>query len=318
MNHLRQLSTACFLFTALLLCFACGGGGGGDSGTSGSSGIQYTGLTSPALITEQNASDLALSAYEGYSGSSLAVNSVGTPSGVNNSFYKQIIKIASIGSDYKLNSSMATGAVQSDSETVSGPCGGRRTISLTIDDVTGDYSGSITFDNYCDGGDVTNGTATVSGKIDLVTESFFNMNLSTNSINVKSGSDSITFKGQLIINYQTGSLGLTMTLYMRDDVAQKVFWIDNFTISAVDGGTYIDVTISGRFYQPNYGYVDLTTTNPIRQYDSALYPSSGILIITGASNTKAQLVFLSSTSYKVMADTNGDNSWEWDSGTMYW
>jgi len=63
--------------------------------------------------------------------------------------------------------------------------------------------------------------------------------------------------------------------------------------------------------------------DPNQKYTDLPNPSSGILLLTGApgsagGNTKAQLVFLSSSSYEVDADTNGDDSWDWNSGTKNW
>jgi hypothetical protein len=310
---------------ASLILIACGGGGGDSPSPSPAPSIQYTGLSTPAVITAQDAHDLALGAYRIASENTLATAANISYHSASKPFYKNITNMANRAADYQIvPSNVIAGALITESDTTNGVCGGTEVISITYDDVTGDYTGTITENNYCDeDGDVANGTANISGRVDLVTRSFLTMTISTNSINIRNGAESSTFRGSILINYQTGSLGITMDIYVRNDVSLKVAWVRNFTITAVDGDSYVDITMSGRFYNPDYGYVELTTTNPVRQYTSLQNPSSGILVISGApgsagGNTRAQLVFLTSSSYEVNADTNGDGLWDWNSGTRNW
>jgi len=307
----------CLAFSVIFI--GCGGGGG-DSAPPAPA-IVYTGLTTPAVITAANANELALDAYEG---SNLTPVGAVTSGGASKPLYKRITTLVNRTAEFQIgSSSVVTAAQVTKSQTVNGTCGGTQVTTITYDDVTGNYTGTVTFTNYCDDGDVTNGVASVSGIYDLVNDTLLTIIMSTSSINI-SGAVNLTIKGTFSMNFQTGFLGIT-DFYVRDNNSGKVEWVPNFTITSVEGGggTYTDLTMTGRYYNPDYGYVDLTTTTSIRQYTDLPNPSSGILLLTGApgsagGNTKAQLVFLSSSSYEVDADTNGDDSWDWNSGTKNW
>jgi hypothetical protein len=56
-------------------------------------------------------------------------------------------------------------AVSTRQETIHGTCGGYATGSLQIDDVTGLFSGALSFVNYCDSDVVIDGDADFSGTI---------------------------------------------------------------------------------------------------------------------------------------------------------
>jgi uncharacterized protein (DUF2141 family) len=86
---------------------------------------------------------------------------------------------------------------------------------------------------------------------------------------------------------------------------------------------YTDFTISGLYYDPDHGYVTVSTTTPFRLYAVNSNPSQGVLIIDGRTgiaggSTKARLTAISAGTYRVEADTNGDGSYDWNSGTLNW
>jgi hypothetical protein len=91
-----------------------------------------------------------------------------------------------------------------------------------------------------------------------------------------------------------------------------------------EGTGYVEVEIiSGRYYDPDYGYVEVYTEGPLRIDDGDDWPSDGVLVVTGdtgiaGGSTMARLTALSSTTYQVEADTNGDGTYDWDSGVLYW
>jgi len=64
--------------------------------------------------------------------------------------------------------------------------------------------------------------------------------------------------------------------------------------------------------------IDCHTDTPFHIDDGDEWPSSGVFIVGGEGGTEAQLTALSSTTYIVDADTDGDGIYDWDSGVLNW
>jgi len=80
---------------------------------------------------------------------------------------------------------------------------------------------------------------------------------------------------------------------------------------------------SGRYYDPDEGYVVVSTEEAFVIYDGDDWPLQGVLVITGdtgseGGRTKARLTVLTSTTFRVEADTDVDGSYDWDSGVLDW
>ena len=89
------------------------------------------------------------------------------------------------------------------------------------------------------------------------------------------------------------------------------------------GIDYLEFEVSGYYYDPDYGYVVISTSIPFVIYVGDYGPSVGVLVITGntgiaGGSTKARFLALSSMTYQVEADTNGDGTYDWNSGILYW
>jgi hypothetical protein len=103
-----------------------------------------------------------------------------------------------------------------------------------------------------------------------------------------------------------------------------VYWVKNNQIIVTEGNGYIEIQMSGDYYDPDYGYAVLSTEAPIKIYDGENYPSSGVLVVTGEAgsgdcNTGARLEFFPSLTYHVTADTYGDCVYDdYDSGVLIW
>ena len=70
------------------------------------------------------------------------------------------------------------------------------------------------------------------------------------------------------------------------------------------------MTITGRYYHPQNGYVDIATIDALRINYSDQFPSSGQIIITGASGSKARQTAISNTQYSLEVDADGDDIYE--------
>ena len=119
-----------------------------------------------------------------------------------------------------------------------------------------------------------------------------------------SGSASIAMAGQVDLSVSGATLTVTMNMMVQDNNANRVCRVEAYQMIVTDHGTYAEVNISGRFYDPDYGYVDLQTTSNFMIDTSDEYPSSGELVLTGKAGTaggptSARLTAHDSTSCQV-------------------
>ncbi len=310
----KQIKLAVVLISAVAIT-ACGGGGSGDiAGT----GISYTGKTTPAAITLSNGETLATESLSGGKlGTTISASLKNeAPSHSSGSRMLSIYK-ALDASVERLDPTTAgrgnalSAAQINVKDSVPGTCAtdpGDFSYDITVNDVTGDFSGSISFNAYCNLGETMNGTTSFSGKYNQTTKDFDNFNITFTELQDTTPQDSNTLSGTLIIDNTKSPIQITMNLLDRDNLTSEVFKAENFIITdaIASNGSYEDVTMQGRFYIPTEGYVDLSTPQPLRILTVDDWPSSGKLKITGDNNASATLTALNSTSYQVDIDTDGD------------
>jgi hypothetical protein len=117
---------------------------------------------------------------------------------------------------------------------------------------------------------------------------------------------------------------MAMTMLLQDNSTGKVYKVEAYTLTLTEQVNYADVELlSGRYFDPDYGYVSITTTTPLRIYVGDNYPSDGVIVVTGntgiaGGSTMARLTALNSTTYQIEADTNGDGAYDWNSGVLNW
>lgn len=327
-NNLRYFCLLAAITLGLMAIVATGGGGGGGGG-GGTPPMQYTGLSTPATIDGTNAVQLAVGAYAGGavgsvmgSGAVAQTGKIGRPRTLTISkALEKAIRHIDVASAL---GSASFGAIITDSGTIDGNCGGSLSYTINIDDVTGDFTGNFNFNNYCEDGVTFSGNSSVSGTADLVTEEFIQLSLSFDSLSITTDGDSITIDGSITYDdLQAPLVNVDMDFLMRDDSTKKVYWLHNYYLRISEGPDYIDFYILGRYYDPDYGYVDSESTTDFRIYDGDVWPSQGVLIIEGETgiaggSTMARLTAGPPGIYEVDADTNGDGAWDWNSGPLNW
>ena len=295
---------------------ACGGGGGGDDGAAG---ISYTGAKSAASLTTANGEEIATSAYEnGGSGEGLGTI-FSSRSEIEQAQQKITPKTASlakslVGAVNKIqlpaNKVSNHRAVQSASGTLTGDCSGTAAYTITYDDVSGDFSGGFTFSNFCNEGETINGALTMSGNLNVNSQNFGTFSMTMTAMTVSSGGESYTIHGSMNVNQTSSPSVITVNLKLKDNNTQQVFWVENFNLSIVDMISYEELSMTGRFYHPDYGYVDVTTPTPFRYTGSNDYPYPGVLVATGADGGTCTLTSLSTTTYQIDIDEDGDGNLE--------
>jgi hypothetical protein len=336
MKHATRL----FLFVMILGMFGilgCGGSGGGGDGGSGSVGgeDQYgPGIRTPVTITQENAQKVGVeSMMMGVSLSNMGGIALSVASEPDESGIVPIISYlnALIEKTFQKNQGlfgygipmMSVEAAATLSETENGDCGG--SVTVTYNDST-KTSGVVVYQNYCTNGVTVSGTASFSIVADS-TSDHGTMDITYNELKFTAGGYTETVDGTVklvsISNTSTPPKTYTNTytynIFVTDEGSSKTFWFSDYILRKVETSRilYYALNISGRFYDPDQGYVDLQTTTDF-SYQGQTYPSSGVLIANGSNGTMARLTALSSMTYKVEADTNGDGTYEWDSGVKYW
>lgn len=328
---------------AVFLVVGCGGGGGGDSASL------YTGITSPSMITDNNAEEIALQAYQAGDLSASAVSVLGVSGNGNGSVGSPnvltLVRLLKEGADRMPVLSHATVPMNSSSpalpmtvvtidNTIDDGFGGSITFHLSIDDQTGEFNGTFRFNDWAgDGGGLISGLANVSGTFDMTGGFFTRIRFSFNPITIMDGLGSASIYGT--VNLESDgflSASASMNIFLQDNTSLETVWISNYTMTLTEGPDadfdgepdYVDATVSGRVYLPNYGYVDVqaSTPTPFRYYAGFSLPSSGVLLVTGSGGRSARLVVISavpeSPGYYVEADLDGIPGYEWRGDDQSW
>lgn len=286
-----------------LLVAGCGGGGGGTT-----SSVTYSGITAQAVVTNENAEALletALNAGEGLNTAYGVATSTdeAAPSGLSLSELAKVL--ANVAERPRMTApETATGISSSFSYTDPGDCGGTATYNGTYTYIEYPYSytegGSAVFNNYCtttsEGNVIQNGGATYS-LTDTDTE--LNLSLTASNLMVSFGGETVAYNMQYALNidYDTSVMTVTMDADYRTQDG-KVYRVEDYRLEFAN---FSSLTISGRIYHPDHGYVDISTPEALLfTFCGEIYrPTSGTLRVTGAEGTSAEFHALGCNEYQV-------------------
>ena len=295
-----------FLFLAglvTLIIAACGGGGGGVGGGGETPpGTNYTGVTTQAIITEENAEALLLGAYrlgQAYEagtpamGLSLEPTTVLGPSrsqATADSLTAFMARIELRSDHYSVARQVVT-----DSQTIDGNCGGSAFVTVSLYEETGDFNGSATFNDYCEDGMTMSGGSTINGRVQesggIISYESYNMTF-TPKLSFKSGSDAFTMAGDISFSFPNPTTAIvTMNVSMRDDDTAQIYEVVDLVHNFTDQGSSLALTTTGRYYDPFHGYVDLDTPVLLQFFNDEDWPSAGTLRAEGGNNTWARMIF---------------------------
>jgi hypothetical protein len=307
------------------------------SACSGSSGsppvLNYSGETKGVVIDAENAEALLAGAYEGGQTATVlnifgAVQVDAQPTGGT----PRLLALAGTFDEFLSGLDLGqpvqyAGAIITDSETLPGSCGGEVYYDVSIDSIFGDFSGTADFREYCDKANpdlVLDGITEFYGDYDLLTLEIDDFSFIFRGLTGITDAGSFTLDGSMNGNVSTTRAYVKANAVLTDNTTQKDYWLKDFEVTAVKGLSFLDLTVTGRYYDYDYGYVDVSTEEPFRLYDSDDWPASGILLLTGGEgsaggSTMARLVVIDSSSYEVEADTDGDGEFDdYYSGPLLW
>ena len=240
-----------FLFF-MAASFLIGCNGGGDSGGGGAviiptSGNTYTGSSSQADITQDNADEISTGAFEnamsatGFSLDSQAGSDAATVT-------EDLLDIIGQGlaSDLDLN---AVG-VQEITKTIEGQCGGTAYYQVEVNLLTKEFWGYMEFTDFCNSNILQNGKAEFSGAYDPDTQTFGEVQLAfVDMVTSFSGVDR-TMNGSWTYLKEGATRTVTMNYDVYNSVAQNIRRVEDFVLVWTLYETYKEFTVAGKFYHP--------------------------------------------------------------------
>lgn len=306
---------------ALAVLAACGGGGGATVAAS-DPGPAYKGISSQAKIKEDNALDLAFAGYAGGNlGSSigrgsLAKTTTDAPAAAapNLSQLTSELKssalqlvLASDAQRLQKDASSAKVLRRAESFEITGLSGGIASYSMEINDAAGSFSGTVSFVDYSTDRYTFSGNAEITGTIDQTQEAIKFFTLSFKSLKVTDGY-TIDLTGSISWRFDLSAPADTMAMNMvlLDDFSGKTYWFKDYVVKNNYGYEFMTQDISGRYFDPGHGFVDITTDATIVIDYLYGWPMQGTLTFSGSGRTSVRLTFAQER-VVIGADFDGDN-----------
>jgi hypothetical protein len=309
---------------------SCGGGGG-----SSSPGVSspYSGITTAAVVTDNNAVEIALAAFQA---GDLGANAVVPLAPAGGTAVRQTAAMPAPLALVRTVSKAAVSAIRPPAAAV-GPSprapftesgvipdgqGGEARYTISGDDATGVFTGTFEFVGFHgDGGGVIAGAVAVSGAVTQNSMHILFDFRSVHIVDVSGGSD-VTAAGTVDLvasmDPATGTDTATLNLFFTDNVTRETVWLSDYHLTTIAGAGYSDVTLSGRIYLHDYGYVDIASQIPFRYLDGVTFPASGQMTVTGQANRGVRLTADSQTQCTLDADLDGDGLYDELTVTVYW
>lgn len=276
----------------------------GCSSTDSSPYVGYTGVTTAGTVSENNAGDYTDTTVAG-SGSALGGSDAG------DSLFDAFLTTGQnkpTSTAGKVLHKVVPLATQSQSGSESGDCaggGGTLNYTVTYDEATYDLDLSMTANQFCV--TETDGEVTMNGGVRLIVSSgFADMTMTFTEFALTEGDVTTSLHGNMTVSTEffSGSSTVTATLEGSDSATGEQFKMENVTIVSSSQNT----TIEGRFYDPDNGYVDVTTTTAIVTDETTGNPVSGEIVLTGAGGSTATVTFVDNTSFTVVVDVDGEGA----------
>jgi len=328
----RRFSHAIFSLLILLVC-GCSGGGGRSAGSAAETGSvidpasSFTGASNAAVVTSGNAEGLALGGFYGARtgavigtlDSSIAKNTV-AGAGIPARELVQKLKLAARRlaipkKAVELRQSQAAGGGGKELERsvtfqVAGDNGGVASYSLEINDTTGSFTGSVNFQSYTSGNTTFNGICDMQGIFDASGQEVTQLTLSFKSLSMRQSSEYVLIGNiSWTFAYFSSNETMDMNMVLKDVANSKAYWFKNYKVVTIYGSSSLTQSLTGRYYDHDFGYVDLSTDRGMEADYGASWPRQGTLN-SSASGRWVKLIFLATT-YRVQAETDGDGVADW-------
>ena len=325
----------------------CGGGGGGSDGVSTPAAAPTVTITATNQGTVTRATidggqafgqSQPFAAPGGTAAQSIGSASMALRTGVLQSVVQRGL-VAAFGSHHNASIASATQPTATTSST--DPCslsGSSTTTSNDADNSQSLSSGdtlTLTFNQCRDSNDdvvsgvmiftISSVTSGLGGNVQ------FSGSLAFVQVSASSGTHLANIQGSVgvaaALTSTSSQIALTVGANALTVTSSAPGYLDTIvyepgmqlTVTATDGAVpQSDVTLNGSFTASSIGgRVLVATVLPLRQLGTDVDPSSGQVVVTGASGTHLRVTALSATSVQLELDANGDGTYE-RSGVFAW
>jgi hypothetical protein len=324
------------------LAMGCGGSGSGES-------VNYTGDTQPAVIDTTTAVDLAMNSI-------LLMDSDPTggsiPLGLQGGSYSSQLSNPDTAIDLAKSYMSGGGAGQSlavgaeplvmmcDSDVIdTGSVSGEIWVEICIDmddpsDTQYWVKIEMDFRNYDDGSEYIDGALVVQGIFDEIEEDLVDdIRVIFRDLLTQSSTEDFYMDGWVDYEELAGVYSIVYNLFIIDSMANDAVWMDNYAFVMNDNDD--TVTINGRLYDADDGYVEIATLTPLSWamhtdtveglvFDDE-YPTGGVIRLTGANGAWIEIEFRDNggtPEFRVTVDVDNDPAdiplWEWQSAWLTW
>jgi hypothetical protein len=303
---------------------ACGGGGGGDGGSAGGSApvpLTYVGNTNPAVVTTSNAAAITANVVSiGDSSSAVPTSSLSAPA------------TAPEGGTIDLGRRLHRSVRGSFAQPLRAGAPRQTTLAIAIDEpldcdsgsgrifgtLNDNFTGTVSIQYNACRIDGTTSTGNATMRIDAF-DPFFGLTDFTISYT------RLTLSGSVAADL-TGSLRSRLDIPTRSETITEnvVVLFPSGIMTKSENLVYVDVyndlvspsfydeSVSGRVFHSIHGWVDVTTTAPLRFTTlTQEFPSNGLLLLTtGPGGPRIQVMAFSATLLSLSLDLNGDGAFD--------
>jgi len=311
-----------YTYGGCVLVFTSGDIEGEKDPDGSDTSTDFAGRTSQAVIDSANAKDLSGGAFAGgitrfeAASAGFDQDSLTTQIGMFRPLRLPLVLKDSLQKIELASTTVGpfTPAVETKRGALQGVCGGRLLYSIDFINKSKVFNGNFSFEKYCDHGITISGETDIDGTYEVDTGDFTSAHFSF--ANLADGN--ITLEGEISMDFLHPPITATFSAHSNDLESGQVYWIKDYSMNITEFAGYIEIEIFGTFYHPDYGFVNLTTTEPFIVHHEDDWPTSGLLVIQGEKNTQAELSALDQLNCSVAADTDGDGVFDWDSGILNW
>jgi len=311
-----------YMYGGCVVVYSSGGFDQDETQTEDGTGVEYVGATSQAAITVVNAEPLAAGALAG--GLSEAapqrVKLMRIAGTSQPDFFRPlrvpmalIDGLRRIEMDAELDIAGHSDVI-TESNNLAGSCGGVLSYTLTFDRMSGEFSGELLFENYCQGANTVSGETDVEGTFEASSGIFNTAVLSFDDLADKNH----TLNGEISMDFTDTPVVAAFSVYSTDNQSGQVYWLKDYSINLAEFWDRVEIEIFGTFYHPDDGFVRLETSEPFIVFGADDWPAAGRLLIQGSGATRAQLTAIDPSSYRLSADTTGDGTFDWVSVILNW
>lgn len=338
-NKIRTPKTGLFPAMMMVGIFAffgiscLGGGGDEDSGPPPPSSLSYTGITDQAPLTDSNAQEMVGRAIAGGQLGSGFENITsdydsGTSGSGDYTAYRtyRTMESAMFQIEFPTQKSYYGPAVAYNDTIPGFICGseggGNAQFSIDYDETTRVFQGSMTFNAYCVDRIEISGNTTFSGVVDLSDPNEpeivqFELTFGVMAISDYSLDEDAFIEGTFSYDGRSVQDVIIMNLIVQDSEG-LTYRVENYVWLITEGSSTETITMSGRFYHPNYGYVQISTGITFEYINGTDWPYDGYIIFEGASNTVIHLIAENPNECRIIADTDGDGQLDDLDETIDW